>query len=167
MTMARPVASSEPTFDNLQARSFDELHTSFRQGSAPTPEEMTGDTRGVFLAWNPRAFFLMKWLVKWMFRHWLGKRFFSPLGAEQAGSGINLFSDGTGTRYPFKTYPATARFDGAPCLCLDYNVEGSLRGLVDDVKKVGEGLVLGQINYKFFWQSQLTFYLYFTLERKR
>ena len=156
----------DPTFGNLPARSFEELHTYFRQGTTPSLSEMTGDTRGVFLAWNPKAGFLMKWLVGWMFRHWLGKRFFHAEGTEQSSRGINLFSDSPATRYPFRTYLGTARFDGARCLCLDYNVQGSLRGLVDDVKKIAEGLFLGQINYKFFWQSQPSFCLYFTLERK-
>jgi hypothetical protein len=154
-----------PTFETLQARSFEELHAYFNQGTAPDLQEMTGDTRGAFLAWNPKAFWLMKLLIRWMFRHWLGKRFFPSQGTDQTGNGINLFSDNPPTRYKFRTYLGQARIDGAPCLCLDYNVPGSLRGLIDDVRKVAEGLVLGQINYKFSWQSAPTFYLYFTLER--
>ncbi|HEY6271769.1 MAG TPA: hypothetical protein VIX19_07225 [Terriglobales bacterium] len=154
------------TFDNLQARSFEELHPYFREGTAPSLDEMTGDARGVFLAWNPEASWLMKVFVRWMFRRWLGKRFFPVQTADPSGHGINLFSDDPTTRYAFQTYLGTARMDGAACLILDYNVQGSLRGLVDDVKKVAEGLVLGQINYKFFWQHAPTFYLYFTLERK-
>jgi len=154
------------TFENLQARSFEELHAYFGAGTAPSLEEMTGDTRGVFLAWNPQACWLMKTWVRWMFRSWLGKRFFAAPAADASSHGINLFSDDPATRYAFRTYLGPARIDRAPCLKLDYNIPGSLRGLVDDVRRVADGLVLGQINYRFFWQHDPAFYLYFTLQRK-
>ncbi|HEY6291525.1 MAG TPA: hypothetical protein VI455_08190 [Terriglobia bacterium] len=154
------------TFDNLQARSFEELHSYFGAGTAPNLEEMTGDTSGVFLAWNPQACWLMKTWVRWTFRSWLGKRFFAASPAEASSHGINLFSNNPTTRYAFRTYLGAARIDGAPCLKLDYSIAGSLRGLVDDVRKVADGLVLGQINYQFFWQRTPTFYLYFTLQQR-
>jgi hypothetical protein len=156
----------DPTFENLQDRSFDELEVYFRQGVAPKIQEMPGDTKGVFLAWNPQASWFMKMVVGFMFRHWLGKRF-HPVGATaETGDGINLFSRWPLTRYKFHTDLGPARMDGAECLRLDYNVDLSLWGLVDDVRKIADHLFLGQIYYRFLWRRQATFYLYFVLAHK-
>ena len=66
----------------------------------------------------------------------------------------------------FETYSSPARTDGASCLRLDYKIGGLMRGLADDVQKIGGGLVLGQIHYRFFGQQQHRFYLYFRLSKQ-
>jgi hypothetical protein len=155
----------ERRFKDLRQRSFDELETYFHQGAAPTLQEMTGDTDGQFLAWRPGSGWLMKVIVWFLFRKWLGKRFHPSKPDASSSDGINLFQGGT-RRYAFLTYVCPGRTDGAPCLRLDYSIDGLMRGLVDDVRTIGEGLVLGQIHYRLFWQKEPTFYLYFALVRK-
>ena len=154
-----------PRFQDLTLRSFDELQAYFRDGVLPDLQEMTGDTHGQFLAWHPRAGWLMKVIVWVLFRRWLGKRFQPPQFGSHSGVGINLFGDGA-LRYGFRTYSSPARTDGASCLRLDYSIGGLMRGLADDVRKIGDGLVLGQIHYRFFWQQQHRFYLYFALSKQ-
>jgi len=162
---ARIAAPSLPRFQDLTLRSFDELQAYFRDGTLPDLREMTGDTEGQFLAWHPRAGWLMKVIVRVLFRRWLGKRFQIRQSDSDSGVGINLFEDGA-LRYGFRTYPSAARTDGAPCLRLDYNIGGLMRGLADDVRKIADGLVLGQIHYRFFWQQKHRFYLYFALSKQ-
>jgi hypothetical protein len=123
---------------------------------------MTGDTRGQFLAWHPHSGRLMKVILRFLFRRWLGKRFSPPEIGSDSSEGINLFGGGA-TRYAFRAYRSAARTDGALCLRLDYSIDPFMRGLADDVRKIADGLVLGQIHYRFFWQRDHRFYLYFAL----
>ena len=152
-------------FEDLRQRTFDELETYFHQGTAPTLQEMTGDTDGQFLAWRPGSGWPMKVIVWFLFRKWLGKRFHQSKPDTSSSEGINLFQGGS-LRYAFRTYVCPGRTDGAPCLRLDYSIDGLMRGLVDDVRTIDGGLVLGQIHYRFFWQKEPIFYLYFALVRK-
>ena len=80
-----------PRFQDLTLCSFDELQAYFREGALPDLQEMTGDTHGQFLAWHPRAGWLMKVIVWVLFRRWLGKRFQPPQFGSHSGVGINLF----------------------------------------------------------------------------
>jgi hypothetical protein len=163
VTIAAP---SPPRFEDLTHKSFDELQTYFRDAKPPGLEEMTGDTRGQFLAWHPHSGWLMRLIVWFLFRSWLGKRFGPPQNGSDSSDGINLFEGGA-TRYAFRAYVSPARTDGAACLRLDYSIDPVMRGLADDVRKIADGLVLGQIHYRFFWQRQHRFSLYFALSTQR
>jgi hypothetical protein len=163
MTIA---TATEPRFEDLTQMSFEELQAHFRDGTPPGLQEMAGDTRGQFLTWHPHSGWLMKLIVWFLFRRWLGKRFSAPTTGSDFSEGINLF-DGGSARYAFRAYVSPARMDGASCLRLDYSIDAAMNGLADDVRKIADGLVLGQIHYRFFWQRQHRFYLYFALSTLR
>ncbi len=157
------VTTLPPTFESLPRRSFEELHQLFRAGSSVEVADALGNTKGRFLAWNPDSNWCAKICVQFLFRQWQGKRFQLTPQRTDSGQGVNLFKGGA-LRYSFRTCVCAARFDGKPCLRLDYSADGLMRGLTDDVRRIGKGLLLGQIYYRFFWQRNPKFLLYFALQ---
>jgi hypothetical protein len=145
-----------PTFENLQARCFEELRIYFRSGTAHGLEEMTGDTKGAFLAWNPQAGCLMKIWVRWMLQAWPGRGSVQPRhqAVQRRFHHALCFSD----------VPRRSPHGRRALSPVGLQHTGSLRDLIDDVRRVADGLVL--INHKFVRQRDPTFYLYFTLQRK-
>ncbi|MGH9437778.1 MAG: hypothetical protein ACRD22_07750 [Terriglobia bacterium] len=156
------VTASPEAFKSLPQRSFDELHQLFRNGSSVEVADALGNTKGRFLAWNPASRWCAKAWVRLLFRQWQGKRFQLTSQRTDSGQGVNLFKGGA-LRYSFRTYVCAARFDGKPCLRLDYSADGLMRGLKDDVRRIGKDLLLGQIYYQFFWRRDPEFLLYFAL----
>ena len=155
--------------DKFKNYSPEELDGIFERGASPSFEEFQGETLGAFLAQNPKNSRLIKWGVKLLFEsplgRWKGKRFSVPFGEGKTGRGVNLFENKIfPERFHFDTYIKSALSDQKPCLALDYNPYFSLmRGLIDDVRKVDEGILLGQMYYKFFWRRKPVFIGYFML----
>ena len=153
----------------LKNSDLDELHSLFGAGTVPLFEEIRGKTLGVFLAWNPANPWLIKFPVRILFdspiAHWTGKEFLSHFGVGKQGRGVNLFRNRIlPHRFKFDTYIKKAYSDQKPCLALDYRPYFSLMaGLVDDVRKINDGVLLGQMYYKFPWKRGLQFLGYFAL----
>lgn len=155
--------------DKLREHSLSELHSLFEVGKLPLFEELKGETAGSFLAWNPENPFWIQFFMKFLFdspfARWTGKKFITPFDKEERGEGVNLFQNRVlPQRFRFDTYIKKARMDDNSCLALDYRPYFSLMfGLVDDVRKIEDGVVLGQMHYKFPWRKDFWFLGYFLL----
>jgi len=153
----------------LRKHSFIELHLLFKAGKAPSFEELEGETAGSFLAWNPQNPHWIKFFIDLLFNSpfacWTGKKFFTPFDKEKRGKGVNLFRNRTlPYRFQFDTYIKKAQIDNNFCLALDYRAYPSLMfGLVDDVRKIEDGVFLGQMFYNFPWEKESWFLGYFVL----
>lgn len=161
----------------LKKNDLNGLHSLFSEGVVPSFEEIKGKTAGSFLAWNPANPWFMEFSVRILFdspvARWTGKEFFSPFGPsagsrqveEKRGRGVNLFKNRIlPNRFRFDTYIKKAYSDQKPCLALDYRPYFSLMsGLIDDVRKIEDGVFLGQMYHKFLWEKELQFLGYFAL----
>jgi hypothetical protein len=153
---------------SLRQRSMQELDGLFDNGNAPEHTDFSGDTRGSFLAWNPGNPRWLGWGIRLLFQspfaRWTGKRFL-PISGEAKGSGYNLFANRIlPHRFSFDTYTKNALRDARPCLALDYRSYRSLMfGLIDDVREIQEGVLLGQMYFQFPWRKTPMFVGYFTL----
>ena len=155
--------------EQFKKSSISDLDTFFNRETLPIFEELKGDTAGAILALNPENPWWLKCVIKIVFKsplgQWTGKKFITPFNNEKKGHGINLFK----SRYfpclfKFDTYSKNACLDDKPCLALDYRAYRSLAfGLVDEVGKIRDGLVLGRAYYKFPWRKQTWFVGYFVL----
>ncbi|MBC8553680.1 MAG: hypothetical protein H8D23_29045 [Candidatus Brocadiales bacterium] len=156
-------------FEQLKRCSIEDLDTLFDIETLPGFEEIEGDTAGAILALNPQNPWWLKCIIKITFKSplglWVGKKFLTSFNEGKKGHGINLFK----SRYipqlfKFNTCIKNADADDKPCLALDYRPYRSLTfGLVDEVRKIGDGQVLGRAYYKFPWRSQTWFVGYFVL----
>lgn len=155
--------------EDFKKFSIDELDNCFKAGDAPVFEEISGKTAGSFLAWNPQnqAFvvFGTKLLFESSIGRWTGKEFIESFSENEKGTGVNLFQNFIfPKRFWFKTYIKKSFFDGNPCLTLDYRPYRSLMfGLIDDVRKIKEGVFLGQMYFKFPFKKDFQFLGYFLL----
>ena len=155
--------------EQLKKCSIDDLDTLFNREALPLFEELEGETAGAILALNPENPWWLKYVIKIAFKsplgRWTGKKFLTSFKEGNKGHGINLFK----SRYfpclfRFDTYIKNAYVDDKPCLALDYSAYWSLTfGLVDEVRKIRKGLVLGRAYYKFPWKRQMWFVGYFVL----
>lgn len=156
-------------FRELKEKTFDDLHLLFKNGSVPKFKEIEGDTLGRFLAMNSTLSPLMRFFIKLLFEspigRWTGKKFITSFDNGNRGNGVNLFANRImSIRYCFDTYIQKLYFDKKSCLILDYRPYFSLMfGLVDGVRKIEEGIFLGQMRFKIPWQKEFTFIGYFGL----
>ncbi len=163
MTEARVV------IEQLRKCSISDLDTLFNVETLPVFEELEGETAGAILALNPEnprwLMCMIKIVLKSPLRQWTGKKFLGSFDMRKNGSGINLFkSKLIPCLFKFDTYIKNAYLDDKPCLVLDYRAYQSLTfGLVDNVRKLKDGIVLGQAYYKFPWRKQMWFVGYFVL----
>ncbi len=155
--------------EQLKKCSIDDLDALFNRETLPLFEELEGDTAGAILTLNPENPWWLTCVIKITFKsplkRWAGKRFITPFNNEIKGHGINLFkSRYSSCLFKFDTYIKNAYVDDKPCLALDYRAHRSLTfGLVDEVRKIREGQVLGRAYYKFPWEKQMWFVGYFVL----
>lgn len=153
----------------LRQYSFDDLHLLFSEGTIPSFEEVEGNTHGSFLAWNPKNPWWNELLIKLLFDNfsarWTGKKFITPFDENRKGKGVNLFQNRIFPhRYRFDTYFEKTRVDQKLGLALDYRHRFSpMFGLVDDVRKIEDGVFLGQMHYKYPWRKEPRFLGYFVL----
>ncbi len=155
--------------EQLKKCSIDDLDTLFNREALPEFEELEGDTAGAILALNPENSWWLTCIIKIAFKsplgRWTGKKFLASFNEGEKGYGINLFK----SRYfpclfKFDTYIKNACVDDKPCLALDYRAYHLLTfGLVDEVRKIRDGQVLGRAYYKFPWKKQTWFVGYFVL----
>lgn len=154
----------------LEEKTEDELHALFSGGRLPRFEEIDGTTRGSLLQWDDEnASPLLQLSVTLLFEsplgRWTGKDFVHEFSEDENGSGVNLFDNRIRPRrYGFDTYPKNAYTDGESCLALDYGrFRSPMSGLVDDVRMVDEGVLLGQMYYKHPFASERSYRGYFGL----
>jgi len=153
----------------LRRYSFDDLHPLFKEGKIPSFKEIEGDTAGSFLAWNPETRWGMKLLTKIgfdnPFARWTGKRFVKPFDEEKRGKGINLYQNRIlPHRFSFDTCIKRALLDQNPCLALDYAPFPSpMFGTLDELRRIDDGVFLGQGHHKFPWEKEHSFLVYFVL----
>jgi len=155
--------------EHFKKCSINDLDTLFNRETLPLFKELEGETAGTILALNPENPLWLKCVIKIAFksplRQWIGKKFIASFNEGEKGHGINLFK----SRYfpclfKFDTYIKNAYFDDKPCLALDYRSYHLLTfGLVDEVRKIRDGQVLGRAYYKFPWKREMWFVGYFVL----
>lgn len=79
---------------------------------------------------------------------------------------MNLFANRIlPLRYQFETRIRNADIDGKPCLALIYPRGSVMRGLIDDVREIEDGVLLGRMEYRFLSRGTPRFVGYFTLVR--
>lgn len=130
--------------------SFDDFHQLFREGKTPTFDEIEGYTLLSLLAWNPKGAWWSK--ASWamigdnLFARWQGKRFITPFADKKKGEGTNVFRNRLfPRRYPMDTSIEKSQFDQKPCLIITYpHFPSSLYGLRDELRKIDDGVFLGQ-----------------------
>jgi hypothetical protein len=149
--------------------SFDDFHKLFKEGKAPSFDEIEGDTAGSFLALDPKAGWWRKAALAIAFDNplarWTGKRFMTSFDGEKKGEGINLFGNRMfPRRFGINTSIAESLFDRKPCLVVTYpHFPSSLFGLRDELRKIDDGIFLGQGHHRFPWGKRYSLQGYFIL----
>ena len=149
--------------------SFDDFHRLFREGRAPSFDEIKGNTFGSFLALNPKAGWWRKAALAIAFDNpvarWTGKRFITTFDGENKGEGTNLFRNRIfPQRFGINTFVEKSLFDQKPCLVVTYpHFPSSLFGLRDELKKIDDGVFLGQGHHKLPWSKEYSLQGYFVL----
>jgi hypothetical protein len=155
--------------EQLKKCSIDDLDTLFNRETFPLFEDLEGETTGAILALNPENPWWLKCVIKIAFKsplgQWTGKKFITHFNESKKGLGINLFKNRYFPQlFRIDTYIKNAYVDDKPCLAFDYRPYHLLTfGLVDEVRKIRDGQVLGQAYYKFPWKKQTWFVGYFVL----
>lgn len=149
--------------------SFEDLHPLFKVGKTPLFKEIEGDTVGSFLALNPKTGLWRKLALKVFFdsplARWKGKRFITPFDEEKRGKGVNLFRNRIlPQRFPIDTYISKSLFDENPCLFVIYpRFPSRMFGLVDQLRRIDNGVFLGQGHHKLPWRKEHSLQGYFIL----
>ena len=149
--------------------SFDDFHKLFKEGKAPSFDEIEGDTTGSFLALNPKVGWWRKAALAIAFDNplarWTGKRFITTFDGEKNGEGTNLFGNRVfPQRFGINTFVEKSLFDQKPCLVVTYpHFPSSLFGLRDELKKIDDGVLLGQGHHKLPWGKEYSLQGYFVL----
>jgi hypothetical protein len=157
-----------PIITRLQQHPLSRLDLLFKDAGVPTFEEIEGRTAGGWLARSPKDYWWARLFIKVFldspWARWSGKGFFTPFDKEKRGRGANLFRNQfKPIRYPLETYIKVAEVDDNLCLTLEYPFGSLMYGLIDDVRKIEDGVFLGQMQYKFPWQKKRLFLGYFVL----
>jgi hypothetical protein len=153
----------------LKEYSFDDLHKLFKEGKAPAFAEIEGDTLGSFLALKPKAGWWKKAALAITFDNplarWTGKRFITPFAEDKTGKGVNLFKNRIfPQRFGIETSIEKSLFDQKPCLVVIYpHFPSSLFGLRDELRRIDDGVFLGQGHQKLSRGKQYSLQGYFVL----
>lgn len=153
----------------LRKYSFDDLHLLFKEGKVPLFKEIEGKTAGSFLALNPKTGLWKKLGLKIFFENplacWTGKKFITPFSEEERGKGINLFQNRIlPERFPIDTYVNKSLFDQNLCLTVTYPFFPSrMFGLIDELRRIDDGVFLGQGHHKSPWGKEYSLQGYFVL----
>jgi len=160
---------AEAIIAKFREHSFDDLHTIFREGKTPSFNEIEGDTAGSFLALNPRAGWWRKAALAIAFDNplarWTGKRFITTFDGDKGGEGTNLFASRVfSQRFGINTFIEKSLFDNSPCLAVTYpHFPSSFVGLRDELRKIDDGILLGQGHHRLPWSKGYSLQGYFIL----
>lgn len=157
----------QATIAEYGQRSLSALDRQFGEGAVPVFADIEGETAGGWLA-KPGHYWWAQLFIKVFlgspWARWTGKTFATPYDEARTGTGANLFANHhRPTRYPLKTYIQKAEVDENPCLTLEYPFPSLMYGLIDDVRQIESGILLGQMHYKFPWSRSRIFIGYFLL----
>jgi hypothetical protein len=152
----------------LQALTLRDLDELFRSGEVPRFEEVQGETSGAWLAKPPQDYWWARWFIRIFlaspWARWTGKAFLTPFDQHTRGRGANVFANKVRpVRYRLETFIKKAEVDERNCLTLRYRFGSIMYGLIDDVRRIEDGVLLGQMHYRFPWQRRRTFIGYFSL----
>jgi len=160
---------AEAIIDKFKEHSFDDFHKLFDEGKAPSFDEIVGDAFGSFLALNPKAGWWRKAALAIAFDNplarWTGKRFISSFDGEKKGEGTNLFRNGFfPQRFGINTSIEKSLFDHKPCLVVAYpHFPSSVFGLRDELRRINDGVFLGQGHHRLPWGKGYSLQGYFLL----
>jgi len=155
--------------DKLDKYSFDDFHPLFKEGKVPLFEEIEGITLGSFLVLNAKTGWWRKLGLRIFFDNslarWTGKRFITPFDDKKRGEGINLFQNRLlPQRFPICTSINKSLFDQNLCLTVAYpRFPSRMFGLIDQLRKIDEGVFLGQGHHKPLWGKEYSLQGYFVL----
>ncbi|TIL43296.1 hypothetical protein [Mesorhizobium sp.] len=162
------VEESKGIHIRLQRLGLPALDELFRSGKVPNFEDIKGETSGAWLAKPARDYWWADWFIKVFlaspWARWTGKVFLTRFDRKLHGRGANLFSNRIRpVRYRLETFIKRAEVDENDCLTLRYPFGSIMYGLIDDVRQIEDGVLLGQMHYKFPWQRGRIFIGYFVL----
>jgi len=165
----RSLEDAQVIIARFKKYSFDDFHKLFKEGKPPSFDEVEGDTAGSFLALNPKAGWWRKAALAVAFDNplarWKGKRFETPFDEDKKGKGINLFQNRLfRQRFGIDTFIEKSLFDQKPCLAVTYtHFPSSFFGLRDELRRIDDGVLLGQGHHKLPWGKQYALQGYFVL----
>ena len=171
-TISNPTRFSPETAQSITAQfqtyDLEKLDALFKEGEVPVFSEIAERTAGGWLARSPQDYWWANAFIKIFlaspWARWAGKGFFTFFDQKQEGKGANLFHNRIGEiRYPYKTYIKKAEVDENLCLTLEYPFGSIMYGLIDDLRKIEQGVFLGQMYYRFPWQKNRSYIGYFLL----
>ena len=148
---------------------FEDFHKLFKEGKAPAFDEIEGDTAGSFLTLNPKAGWWRKAALAIAFDNplarWTGKRFITTFDGEKKGEGTNLFGNRVfPQRFGINTSIEESLFDQKPCLAVTYpHFPSSLFGLRDELRRIEDGVFLGQGHHRLLGSKGYSLQGYFLL----
>jgi hypothetical protein len=169
LTKRHSFEDAQKVITKFKEYSFDDLHKLFKEGKAPAFAEIEGDTLGGFLALKPKAGWLQKAALAITFDNplarWTGKRFITPFAEDKTGKGVNLFKNRIfPQRFGINTSLGMSLFDQKPCLVVTYpHFPSSLFGLRDELRRIDDGVFLGQGHQKLPRGKQYSLQGYFVL----
>lgn len=152
----------------LKEYTFDDLHKLFSDAKTPCFEEIEGDTAGSYLAWNPKTSSSRKLDTRlgyeMPFSRWTGTRFITRFDEDTRGKGIHLVQNRIlRRRFPFYTCIKESKFDQNPCLAVDYPFITFMIGTTHELRKIEDGVFIGQWYNKFPWGKKHSLLTYFVL----
>jgi len=165
----RSYEEAQAIMTKLREYPFEDLHPMFREGKEPSFQEIEGDTAGSFLAWNPKTTWSLRLLTRIGFDNplarWTGKRYLSRFDEDTKGKGLNLYNNRLlPRRFYFDTCIRKSMFDQNPCLALVYSPFPSpMAGTIDELRRIEDGVLLGQGYHKFPWEKEYSLLVYFVL----
>jgi hypothetical protein len=160
---------AEAIIAKFKEHSFDDFHKLFNEGKVPSFDEIEGDTFGSFLALNPKAGWWRKAALVITFANplarWKGKRFVTPFDGEKKGEGTNLFRNRFfPQRFGINISIEKSLFDQKPCLVVTYpHFPSSVFGLRDELRRIDDGVFLGQGHHRLPWGKEYSLQGYFLL----
>ena len=148
-----PAASSPKRLEDLAALAPAQLLALYRGAVTPRLDELDGDFRGRMLALPAlrpgRLARALRRFAAWRWFPWRGKSFRAPAAPGARGAGINrVFSDVRPRRwFRFETFIGPSRAGNFDAMHLDYDNGDNpffIRVIQDEVRRVADGLYLGQ-----------------------
>ncbi len=130
-----------------------ELDKIFVEGSLPSHSEIQGFWSGLALpqtSKTPIPSFLEKVFILTGDILWKGKVF---MKIDSEFRGVNILTRAKIPIFHFRVREDRSKFDGNPCLVLDYSVFPNpflVRAIRDEIRKVGDGVILGLMFFSFF-----------------
>jgi hypothetical protein len=152
---------------NYQKYSCENLDRLFTESITPTYEEIAGETAGATVL-CPRCGWFTKFLATVLFNcsfsRWKGKIFTSPFEKDQAGKVLNLYGNRLAPRrFIMLSSIVPATYDHKSCVKLTYTFPWSTFRAYDEIRKVEDGVFLGQTYQKLPFAKKYELKAYFIL----